>query len=67
MSDNYLEAKAVLNDVKSSTKIFVKFRVKGGDVDNSYAHCRLCLVEGGSACRGRASPRTTKSFEWMFV
>ena len=45
MSDNYLEAKAVLNDVKSSTKIFVKFRVKGGDVDNSYAHCRLCLAE----------------------
>ena len=30
-------------------------------------HCRLCLVEGGSACRGRASPRTTWSFECMFV
>ena len=44
MSDNYLEAKAVLNDVKSSTKIFVKFRVKGGDEDNSYAHCTLLAL-----------------------
>ena len=41
--------------------------MEGGDVDKSYVHCRLCLVEGGSACRGRASPRTTWSFECMFV
>ena len=46
---------------------FFKFRVEGGDVDKSYVHCRLCLVEGGSACQGRASPRTTWSFECMFV
>ena len=43
MSDNYLEAKAVLNDVKSSTKIFVKFRVKGGDVD-------MCIAGSALAC-----------------
>ena len=51
MSDNYLEAKAVLNDVKSSTKRFVKFRVKDGDVDNSYAHCTLLAPP----CRRRLS------------
>ena len=43
------------------------FWVEGGDIDKSYVHCRLCLVKGGSACRGRVSPRTTWSFECMFV
>ena len=37
MSENYLDAKAVLK-VKSSTWRFFKFRVVGGDV-----HCMLCL------------------------
>ena len=36
MSKNYLEAKAVLNEVKSSTWRFFKFRVVGGDVDKSF-------------------------------
>ena len=47
MSESYLEAKAVLNDVKSPTWRFFKFRVlEGGDVDKSYVHCRLCLDQG---------------------
>ena len=43
MSENYLEAKAVLNEVKSSTWRFFKFWVVGGDVDKSFVHCKLCL------------------------
>ena len=46
MSENYLEAKAVLNVVKSSTWRFFKFRVVGGDVDKSFVHCKLCLDQG---------------------
>ena len=46
MSENYLEAKAVLNEVKSSTWRFFKFRVVGGDVDKSFVHCKLCLDQG---------------------
>ena len=46
MSKNYLEAKAVLNEVKSSTWRFFKFRVVGGDVDKSFVHCKLCLDQG---------------------
>ena len=44
MSKNYFEAKAVLNEVKSSTWRFFKFRVVGGDVDKSF--CKLCLDQG---------------------
>ena len=46
MSENYLEAKAVLNVVKSSTWRFFKFRVVRGDVDKSFVHCKLCLDQG---------------------
>ena len=46
MSENYLEAKAVLNEVKSSTWRFFKFRVVGRDVDKSFVHCKLCLDQG---------------------
>ena len=46
MSENYLEAKAVLNEVKSSNWRFFKFRVVGGDVDKSFVHCKLCLDQG---------------------
>ena len=46
MNENYLKAKAVLNEVKSSTWRFFKFRVVGGDVDKSFVHCKLCLDQG---------------------
>ena len=39
MSDNYLEAKAVLNDVKLIIKIF---QVSGGRWRCRHVHCRLC-------------------------
>ena len=46
MSGNYLEAKAVLNEVKSSTWRFFKFWVVAGDVDKSFVHCKLCIDQG---------------------
>ena len=46
MAENYVEAKAVLDNVKSSAWRFFKFRVAGDDVDKSYVHCKLCLDKG---------------------
>ena len=46
MSESYVEAKVVLENAKSSTWIFFKFRVAAGEVDRSYVHCKLCLDDG---------------------
>ena len=52
MIENYVEAKAVLDSVKSTTWRFFKFRVSGADVDKSHVHCKLCL-DGGDTKRGQ--------------
>ena len=36
MGDTYVDAKTVLDNVKSSTWKFFKFRLSGGEVDKSY-------------------------------
>ena len=46
MSESYVEAKVVLENAKSSTWKFFKFRVAAGEVDRSYVHCKLCLDDG---------------------
>ena len=45
MSESYRDAKAVLDIVKSCAWGFFKFRVSGEDIDKSFVHCKLCLVE----------------------
>ena len=52
MSDTYVDPKTVLDNVKSSTWKFFKFRLAGGEVDRSYVFCRLCL-DGGNLKRGQ--------------
>ena len=52
MIENYVEAKAVLDNVKSTAWRFFKFRVTGADVDKSFVHCKLCL-DGGDTTRGQ--------------
>ena len=46
MSESYRDAKAVLDNVKSSAWGFFKFRVSGEDIDKSFVHCKLCLDAG---------------------
>ena len=43
MGETYVDATTVLDSVKSSTWKYFKFRVSGGEVDKSFAFCRLCL------------------------
>ena len=43
MSESYRDAKAVLDNVKSSAWSFFKFRVSGEEIDKSFVHCKLCL------------------------
>ena len=45
-SESFLEPKAVLDSVKSSSWKFFNFRVADGDVDRSYVHCKLCFDTG---------------------
>ena len=43
MGETYVDAKTVLDSVKSSTWKYFKFRVSGGEVDKNFTFCRLCL------------------------
>ena len=41
MSESYREAKAVLDNVKTSAWSYFKFG--GEEIDKSFVHCKLCL------------------------
>ena len=51
MTENFVDAKTVLGNSKSSTWKYFKFRVADDDIDRSFAHCVLCL-ESGQKKRG---------------
>ena len=53
MGDTYVDAKTVLDSVKSSTWKFFKFRMSGGEVDKNYVFCRLCLDGGKDGKMGK--------------
>ena len=53
MGDTYVDAKTVLDSVKSSTWKFFKFRMSGGEVDKNYAFCRFCLDDGKAGKMGK--------------
>ena len=43
MSESYREAKAVLDNMKSSAWSYFKCQVSGEEIDKSFVHCKLCL------------------------
>ena len=51
MTENFLDAKTVLGNPKSSTWKYFKFRVADDDIDRSFVHCVLWL-ESGQKKRG---------------
>ena len=53
MGSNYVDPKTVLDNVKSTTWKFFKFRMEGGEVDKNYVFCRLCLDGGNEGKRGQ--------------
>ena len=53
MGDTYVDAKTVLDSVKSSTWKFFKFRMSGGEIDKNYAFCRFCLDDGKAGKMGK--------------
>ena len=53
MGSNYVDPKTVLDNVKSTTWKYFKFRMEGGEVDKNYVFCRLCLDGGNEGKRGQ--------------
>ena len=65
MSESYREAKAVLDNVKSSAWSYFKCRVSGEEIDKSFVHCKLCLDKrkkrrSSTAAAQRISPIISK-------
>ena len=53
MGSTYVDPKTVLDNIKSTTCKFFKFRMEGGEVDKNYVFCRLCLDGGNEGKRGQ--------------
>ena len=53
MGSNYVDPKTVLDNVKSTTWKYFKFRMEGREVDKNYVFCRLCLDGGKEGKRGQ--------------